>query len=251
MKRLAVFLIALLTLVTGLFAFPLYSNQTKVNYTLANGHKLELDFFGPKEALQYFDTSVLTDGFTQLSMTYKLTNDFTVSFTPQDTGELLFLVSFDGEDSVLSSTLHPTTNVAGLRGLSLVAPRDALTIVQSWYKSYLANPNQDKSDNFVSLMRKTIFIVDYYATSPTTGKLVALAMPGTFENNTPIFDPKMDLTDYSTWINYHIRLYVATYEAALRDDYFYTLDPISDPNNPGVKRDNVMVYALFDKTAPK
>lgn len=249
MKRIVLFLVVLFTLATGLFAIPLFP-QTVVKYPIANGHLLELDFFGPKDASSYFDKSILTDGFAQLSTSYQLTNDFTVSFVPHNTGELVFIVNFQGLTSGLSS-LHPTTNAAGLRGLSLVAPRDALAIVQAWYKSYLANPSQDKSDSFVASMRKMTFIVDYSVTSPVTDKPATLVMHGTFQGDAPVFDSKMNLTDYSTWTNYHISLYDPGYAATLQNDNFYILDPISDPTNPGVKRDNVTVYMLFDKTAPK
>ena len=179
-----------------------------------------------------------------------LTNDFTVSFNTQDMASVCssFLSAWRtfGPQPLLAADANVAWSSACLHS---GRPSRCLTDRPVWYQSSWRNPNQDKSDDFVSLMRKTILL------STIRNLLLpancALAMPGTFENNTPIFDPKMDLTDYSTWINYHIRLYVATYEAALRDDYFYILDPISDPNNPGVKRDNVMVYALFDKTAPK
>lgn len=249
MKRLFVLFLSLFTLATSLCAIPLFP-QKVVKYPLANGHNLELDFFGPKDALQYFDASVLTNGFSQLSTTYNLTDDFTISFAPQNTGELLFLVSFDATDSGLGKSLHPITNAAGLRGLPLVAPRDALVIVQSWYASFLSNSSQGKPDSFVSSMRRTIFTVDYSASAPSNGKLVTLMIPGSFQNNTPVFDSKLGLTDYSTWTTYHIKLNDPSYTAALQTDYFYILDPIEDPNNPGVKRDSVMVYALFDKVVP-
>ena len=99
-------------------------------------------------------------------------------------------------------------------------------------------------------MRRTIFTVDYSASAPSNGKLVMLMIPGSFQNNTPVFDSKLGLTDYSTWTTYHIKLNDPSYTAALQTDYFYILDPIEDPNNPGVKRDSVMVYALFDKVVP-
>lgn len=250
MRRLLVLLLSLFALASGLFAVPLFP-KTVENYTLANGRKLELDFFGPKDALQYFDKSVLTDGLDQLSKTYTLVNDFTVSFVPDNKGVLGFIVDFDGTTSGLSATLHPTTNAAGLRGLSLVAPRDALLVIQAWYKSYLANPSKDKSDSFVTAMTKTTFFVDYSATSPITGHGAQLVMAGAFQGDTPVFDPRMGVSDYSTFTNYKIKLFDPSYAATLRDDYFYVLDPLSDPANPGVKRDNVSVYMLFDKVAPQ
>jgi len=251
MKRLLVLFLLLFTLTTVLFAFPLYPQQTVVKYQLANGHKLELDFFAPKDSLQYFDSSLLTDGFAQLAKIYTLTNDFSVSFAPQNTGELLFLVSFDGLSSGLSSSLHPTTNAEGLRGLPLDAPRDALAVVLAWYKSFLTNPSPDKSVSFISSMRKTVFTVNYSAMGPGTGHGLQLAMHGSFQSDTPVFDSKMEVMDFSTFINSHITIADDSYVQALQNDYFYILDPISDPNTPGVKRESVMVYALFDKVAPK
>lgn len=251
MKRLLVLLLVLFAFTTGLFAFPLFPQQAVVKYQLANGHKLELDFFGPKDGLQYFDKSVLTDGFSQLAKTYKLTNDFSVSFAPQNNGELLFLVSFDGFQSGLDSSLHPTTNAAGLRGLPLIAPRDALAVVLAWYKSFLANPSPDKPASFVASMRKTTFTVNYSATSPATGHGLQLAMHGSFQDDVPVFDSKMEVMGFKTFVNSHITLADDSYVQTLQNDYFYVLDPISDPNNPGMKRESVMVYALFDTTAPK
>jgi hypothetical protein len=251
MKRLLVLVISLFVLSVGLFAMPLFP-LTVTKLPLSNGHTLELNFFAPKESLPFFDKSILTNGFAQLSKTYNLSNDFSVYFTPQSTNELLFMVSFDGLTSGLSATLHPTTNAAGLRGLPLAAPRDALAIVQSWYKSFLANPSTNKSDSFVPLMRKTTFIVDYSATAPITGGGVRLAMHGSFQDDTPVFGPKMELMQLdASFLTHHIELASPDYLDSLQNDYFYILDPISDPANPGLKRESVTVYMLFDKTAPK
>ena len=77
-----------------------------------------------------------------------------------------------------------------------------------------------------------------------------LMMPGSFQNNTPVFDSQAGVDRLFHWTTYHIKLFDPSYTAALQNDYFYILDPIEDPNNPGVKRDSVMVYALFDKVMP-
>ena len=252
MKRLLVLFLSLLALSSGLIALPLYPQLPAVNLPLINGHKLELNFYAPKEALPFFDASILQKGFAKLSANYKLTNDFTVSFVPGDTGTLGFIVTFDGLDSGLSNTLYPRTNAIGLHGLPLVAPRDALEIVNAWYKSYLANPSQDKSDSFVSSIRKTTFIVDYYATSPITGGGLQLAMHGSFQGNTPVFDPKMEIMQLDLSLTtYHIALASSDNLQALQSDYFYVLDPIDDSANPGLKRESVFVYVLFGLPLPQ
>ena len=250
MKRFLVFLLSLFALTAAVSALPLFP-QTKVMLPLSNGRSLELDFFGPKDAILFFDESILTDGFAQLSKAYKLNNDFSVSFIPQNTNELQFIVAFDSIPSDHNASLHPSTNAAGLRGLPLAVPRDALILVQSWYKSFLANPSPNKSVDFLSTMQRTTFIVDYSATAPITGKGAMLAMHGVFQNDTPVFGAKMELMDYSTFSAHHIDLFSADYLQTLQTEYFYVLDPIKDPVNPGLKRESVFVYFLFDTTAPK
>jgi hypothetical protein len=249
MKRLLVLLISLFVLSVGLFALPLFP-QTKVINPISNGHTLELSFFAPKESLPFFDKSILMNGFAQLSKTYNLDNNFSISFNPQNTGELMFLVSFNNIPLDHNASLHPSTNAAGLRGLPLAAPRDALAIVQSWYKSFLSNPSTEKSIDFLSTMRRTIFVINYFATAPVSGKVAALTMHGVFQDDTPVFGPKIELMDYSTFMNHHIELASPDYLQTLQNDYFYVLDPINDPANPGLKRESVYVYFLFDKVAP-
>ena len=121
MRRLLFLFLSLFTLVRPVSSPYRSSQRRSENYTLANGCKFELDFFGPKDALQYFDKSVLTDGFAQLSNTYKLTDNFHgLPCSPRTLGgarlsSLLSTPLISG----LGKSLHPTTNAAGLRGLPL------------------------------------------------------------------------------------------------------------------------------------
>ena len=82
MNRLLVLLLGLFALTTGLFALPLYPQVPSVEHSLFNGHKFELDFFDTKEALPFFDASILQQGPSQLSATYNADTDFTVNFVP-------------------------------------------------------------------------------------------------------------------------------------------------------------------------
>lgn len=251
MKRLLVLLISLFTLAAGVFAFPLYLPPNVVKLPLSNGRSLQLNFAAPKDALPYFDNSILQDGFSKLSGTYKLSNDFTVTFAPQDTRELQFGLSFDSMPQDHIAALRPVANAQGLRGLPLLAPRDALAVVQAWYKSFLANTSPDKPTAFLATTQKTIFTVIYDTKAPLSGKPVGLTMSGTIQNDTPVFKPHLDVEEYSTLTNHGIDLSDQAYLQALQSDSFFILEPISDPDNPGLKRKSVFVYMLFDKTAPK
>ena len=81
MKRLLVLLISLFVLSIGLFAMPIYPN-TVSNLPLANGHTLKLDFYAPKDALPFFDQTILANGFTKLLSDTKLSCDFSLVEVP-------------------------------------------------------------------------------------------------------------------------------------------------------------------------
>lgn len=252
MKRLFVLFLAVFSTVVSLSAFPLYPNPNETKLKLANGHTVTLDLLIPKEAVQYFDNSIIQDGFSKLSTTYKLANDFMVSFVPQDSHELMFLVVFDDIPQDHATTLRPSVNSQGLRGISLAAPRDALLIVQAWYKSFLANTSPDKPSAFLATMQKTIFTVDYFTTSPVTNNGVMLIANGVIQNDVVVFAPHLDVSEeYPIFKDHKIDLANPSFAQALQNDSFFIVEPINDPDNPGLKLESVYIYILFDKTAPK
>ena len=218
MKRLFVFFLVVFATVASLSAFPLYPNPTETKLKLANGHTVKLEFLTPKEAVQYFDNSIIQDGFSKLSTTYKLANDFTVFFNPQDSHELLFFVSFDSIPQDHATALRPSANSQGLRGISLAAPRDALLIVQAWYKSFLANTSADKPTDFLATMEKTVFTVDYYTTSQVTNNAVSLVAKGVIQDDAVVFTPHLDVGEIMTFTNHSIDLADPTYPQSLRND---------------------------------
>jgi hypothetical protein len=77
-------------------------------------------------------------------------------------------------------------------------------------------------------------------------------MHGSFQGNTPVFDPKMEIMQLDLSLTtYHIALASSDNLQALQSDYFYVLDPIDDSANPGLKRESVFVYVLFGLPLPQ
>jgi hypothetical protein len=251
MKRLAVFLVALFTLVSSLFAAPIYP-VIKTKLPLATGRTLELDFSAPKDALQYFDNSILTDGLSKLLADNKLDADVTVIFVPRNIkGAISFLVSFDDMNPAKADALKPVKNDYDLRCLPLGIPRDALRIALSWYNSFLVNKSPDKSADFLAPDQVIAFTVNY----TFSGQSTQLILGGTFlinnimfgvpMSNRAIFDPIITISDLKTFTSNRIRLYSQANLPYLQNAYMFMLDPIEDPKNPGIAMPSALVYPLF------
>ena len=253
MKRLLVLFVSLFLLSVGLFALPLYPN-TVSKLPLTNGHTLEVDFYAPKDALPFFDQTILTNGFIKLLADTKLSCDFSIVFMPRSTHDIEFSVSFDNIDAATADAIKPAPNSYRTRCLPLLVPRDALMVLLSWYNSYLTNQDPAKTTGFVQPNQPLVFHVFYGCKGQLSlhGKfLINNIMSMVPPSNRPIFDPAMIYTDLKTFNSYDIKFYNSRDVPYLTMSYGFVLDPIVDPSDSAITRTSVLVYKLFGMPTPE
>lgn len=255
MKRFLILVLGLAILTMSAFAIPAYP-KTDAAYALPNGHKITLEFYAPKEALPFFDPSILVNGFAKIADTYRIGEDFGVSLVVHTNGELRMGVFFNDLQAADIESLRPLPiqETAGTAHfLPLIVPRDAIQVVFSWLQSFLANKSADKPVAFLKSIQSTPFFVQYQSKlNPGSLAIEGQRFQGqTRDDLKPVFDATMNLEDFSTITVHKISLDPKPMNTMMLENaYTFVLDPLDDQANPGLRTENIFVYWLFGLPPP-
>ena len=243
MKRLLLLVLGLVVLSMSIIAMPAYP-KTDATYPLPNGHKITLEFYAPKEALPFFDPSILVNGFAKIADTYKINEDFGLSFVVHTDNWLQLGIHFDHLKTSDIEFLKPIPG-NGLYQLPFIVPRDAINTFADWFSSFASNKDPDKPEAFLVKVQRATFFIDYDCISISKG---TLAITGTFSGK-PVFDSTMSIEDYST-LTFHKITLDPRYDSWLQNFHTFVLNPLDDLYNPGLRTENIFVYWLFGLPPP-
>jgi hypothetical protein len=255
MKRLLLLILGLGTLTMSVFAMAAYP-KTDATYSLPNGHHIKLEFYAPKEALPFFDPSLLVNGFAKISDTYKINEDFDISLVVHTNNQLrlgVFFLDLQAADIESLRPLPVQESNGAAHFLPLIVPRDAIQVVFSWLQSFLANKSADKPVAFLKSIQSTPFFVQYQSKlNPGSLAIEGQRFQGqTLADLKPVFDATMILQDFSTITVHKISLDpTPTNTTMLENAYAFMLDPLDDQDNPGLRTENIFVYWLFGLPPP-